>query len=270
MPARAAVVAFAFVAAAVAPPAAAQNELRLAATTSVDNSGLLDVIRPAFEQECRCRLRVIVSGTGKALKLGESGDVDLLLVHAPDDEKQYIKDGHGVGRQLVMYNAFVLAGPPSDPAAIAKTKTIAGAMRVIANKRAVFVSRGDDSGTHKKEMQLWAQNKTSANKLAQKWRVSAGAGMARALLMADELRGYILTDTATFAALRGKVELRILAADKPPLKNEYSIIRVNPARHAQTRGKLARKFASWIVSPRAQRIIGEYRRFGERLFSPVH
>ena len=244
-----------------------ENTLRIAATTSVHNAGLLETLVPTFEAECECRVHVIVAGSGKALKLGEHGDVDMLLVHAPESERQYVKEGHGIGRKTIMHNAFVLAGPPNDPAAAANANTIAEAMKVIATKNASFVSRGDDSGTHKKEMHLWQQNKTTNTN--GKWRIQAGAGMGRALLMADQLRAYILTDSATFAALRDKTNLRIIKADTPPLKNEYSIIIVNPARHPQTNESLARRFGAWLLSPAAQSVIADYQKFGERLFLPA-
>ncbi|MGI9337503.1 MAG: substrate-binding domain-containing protein [Gammaproteobacteria bacterium] len=247
--------------------AADNNTLRIAATTSVHNAGLLESLIPAFEKECECRVHVVVAGTGKALKLGEQGDVDMLLVHAPESEEQYVKDGHGIGRQTIMHNAFVLAGPPNDPAAVKQAGGIAEAMKIIATKRAPFISRGDDSGTHKKEMQLWRQSQ--AADINGKWRIRAGAGMGRALLMADQLRAYILSDSATFAALRDKTDLRIITTDNPPLKNEYSIIIINPARHPQTNTALARRFGKWLLSPRAQGIIAAHQKFGERLFSPV-
>ena len=229
--------AFALCAIAAATFANSHNILRIAATTSLDNSGLLASLIPLFEKECQCRVRVIVAGTGKALKLGERGDVDMLLVHAPETEKQYIKNKHGIGRQTIMHNTFILAGPPNDPAAAANAPSIGAAMQIIAQKRALFVSRGDDSGTHKKEMHLW-QNKTPGGK----WYIAAGAGMGRALLMADEKRAYILSDSATFATLRDKTDLRIIATNNPPLKNEYSTIIINPARHPHINIKLARRF----------------------------
>lgn len=265
--AAAAMMAVAAAVAIVIAPAANDNTLRIAATTSVHNAGLTDALVPVFEAECQCRVHVVVAGSGKALKLGEHGDVDMLLVHAPESERQYVKDGHGIGRQTIMHNAFVLAGPPDDPANAAAANTIAEAMKVIANKGAPFISRGDDSGTHKKEMQLWRQNQ--AENINNKWRIQSGAGMGKALLMADEKRAYILTDSATFAALRGKTDLHIIKKDNPPLRNEYSIIIINPARHPQTNTPLARRFAGWLLSPTARAIIANHQKFGERLFSPA-
>ncbi len=248
--------------------AAGGGDLRLAATTSADNSGLLAHILPEFEKECGCRVRVVVGGSGKALKLGESGDVDLLFVHAPEEEKKFVREGYGVGRKPVMHNAFVLVGPPEDPAAAAQAESVAGAMLRVKESGAVFVSRGDDSGTHKKEAELWQSAGENAGEFSGEWYVSAGAGMARALLMADQLRGYALADDSTFAVMRDKTALRVLAKNSPPLKNQYSIILINPARHPQTRAELARRFARWILSPPAQELIGGYRFSGARLFAP--
>ena len=245
--------------------AAPADELRLAATTSLDNSGLLEYLLPDFERRCRCKVRVVAAGSGKALAFGRNGDVDALITHAPEKEKQFVEDGFGLFRRPVMENDFVLVGPPQDPANAGKYADIAEAFQNLAGKGR-FVSRGDDSGTHQKETALWD---ALGGRPEGKWYVQAGAGMGRTLLMADELRAYTLSDRGTYLAFRGKTANRIVLQNDPRLRNVYSVTPVNPARHPHVRGVLARRFAEWILSAEVQRRIGEYRYFGETLFYPV-
>lgn len=250
----------------------AEEELRLATTTSLENSGLLGHLLPAFEQQCGCRVRVIPVGTGKALALGRHGDVDALLVHAPAAEQAFIAAGYGVDRRPLAYNYFILLAPPGDDAAVAASGDIFTALQKIAAQRAPFLSRGDDSGTHKKELALWRQMRQRGLQIAREndWYIEAGTGMGQAIIMADELGAYILADSGTYLHLRDKVRLRPVTL--PPsdfLYNLYSVMRVNEARHPHVNGALAKRFMDWLGTAAVRRRIADYRLFGEVLFAPV-
>ena len=247
-------------------------ELRLATTTSLENSGLLGHLLPVFERECGCRVRVIPVGTGKALELGRRGDVDSLLVHAPADEREFIAAGYGTDRRAIAYNYFVLLVPPADAASTASSAGILPALRSIAARRALFLSRGDDSGTHKKELALWAQLQAQGEAVRRErdWYIEAGASMGQAILMADELGAYVLADSGTYLHLRDKVALR--PAPLPPsdlLYNAYSVMRVSEARHPHVNTALATRFADWLEEEETRRRIAGYRLFGEALFVPA-
>lgn len=249
-----------------APP-----RLRLATTTSTENSGLLQHLLPEFEGMCACRVLVMAVGTGKALRIAEAGDADLVLVHSPEAEKAFVAAGHGVGRRRVMHNDFVLAGPPGDPAGVAGQGDIVRALGAIARARAPFVSRGDDSGTHSKELSLWALLDAEAgteNRRDREWYLETGVGMANALLVADQKRAYILSDRGTFLFLSDRVDLAIMAdgADDARLHNPYSVIAVNPERHPHTDHALASEFVRWLVSSGTARRINSYKVRGEQLF----
>lgn len=247
----------------------AERVLRLGTTTSVENSGLLGRLLPVFEKECACVVRVIPVGSGRALELGRRGDIDALITHAPADEKRFVADGHGAGRRPIMHNYFVLLGPPSSPA---PTGDILPLLAAIADRRLPFVSRGDDSGTHKMELALWRQARRLEAVGADsggEWYFSAGVGMGQAIIMADELRAHVLSDYGTYLYFRGKTELRPLSRRQPLLRNQYSVVRVNPARHSRVNGALSRLFADWLVAEPAQRLIANYVVGGERLFFPA-
>ncbi|TYO95802.1 tungstate transport system substrate-binding protein [Geothermobacter ehrlichii] len=247
----------------LAVPAFAVEHLRLATTTSTENSGLLAVLLPPFEQANNCRVDVIAVGTGKALKLGETGDVDVVLVHARSKEDKFVAAGYGVDRRDVMYNDFVILGPKDDPAGIAGLADAAMAMRRIARAKATFVSRGDDSGTHTREKQLWQ----AAGVVPRgDWYLEAGRGMGEVLTMADERQGYTLSDRGTFLAYRGKIELAVLVEGDRRLFNPYGVIMVNPARHPHVKVELARKFMDFLTSAEGRKLITGYRRNGEQLF----
>ena len=248
--------------------AGAVEDLRLATTTSVENSGLLDYLLPDFERLCDCRVRVLPVGSGKAMKLGERGDVDLMLTHAPPVEKKFIAAGYGVDRRVVMHNYFVLIGPPNDPAGIVGKNTM-NAMHTIVKQRVRFISRGDDSGTHKKEMALWRQLDFSAADFERDWYISSGGGMGQVIVMADQLRAYTLSDIGTFLFFRGRTDLAVLSHDEPHLANIYSVMRVNPKRHPQTQAALATRFIDWLLAEQTQKRIGEYRLLGDSLFIPA-
>ena len=254
-------------------PAVAANELRLATTTSLENSGLLAYLLPEFEQQCTCHVRVIPVGTGKALALGKRGDVDVLLVHAPAAEQQFIADGYGSARQPIAYNYFILLAPPTDPAAAAASGNILNALKNISEQQLLFLSRGDDSGTHKKELALWqrlAQQQTRPINYDRNWYIEAGVGMGQAIIIAEELGAYVISDTGTYLHLRDKVTLQPL--ELPPsdlLYNPYSVIRINPQRHPHVNSALAKQFSDWLATPQTRQRIANYRLFGESLFTPI-
>ncbi len=246
--------------------------LRLATTTSTDNTGLLDYLAPLFEKQTGIKLQWVAVGTGKALKLGQNCDVDLLLVHAPPAEKVFIAKGYGLERRPIMYNDFVLVGPPADPARI-RGLPVKEAFRRLAAKGARFVSRGDNSGTHQKELSLWQAAGLSPAQLERKpWYLQTGQGMMITLLIAAEKGAYTLTDRGTFLKFKANHKLAqrlaILVEGDPALRNQYSVILVNPARCPNVKAKQARLFIEWLTSPEIQRKIGEFKLFGQPLFIP--
>ena len=250
-------------------PAAAAVETRsikLATTTSTDNSGLLDELLPAFAKKHGIEVKVISVGTGKALKHGEAGDVDVILVHARGAEDRFVAEGFGVNRRDVMHNDFVILGPAADPAGIRGTEDVAAALKKIAAAKAAFFSRGDESGTHKKEMQLWRAAGVSPEGGA--WYMPAGQGMGAVLTLADEKLAYTMADRGTWLAYRGKLDLLVLVEGDPRLFNPYGVIAVNPARHPHVRYQLVMEFIGWLTSAEGQAIIGDFRRDGELLFHP--
>ncbi len=244
-------------------PALAKEHLRLATTTSTDNSGLLAVLLPPFEQANDCQVDVIAVGTGKALKLGETGDVDVVLVHARSKEDKFVADGFGVDRRDVMYNDFVILGPETDPARIRGGKDAAAALGRIAAAKATFVSRGDESGTHSREKQLW---QAAGMAPAGDWYLEAGRGMAEVITMATERIGYTLSDRGTFLAYKTKTDLGIAVEGDPGLFNPYGVIMVNPQKHPHVKVALAKKFLDYLTSPQARRLITGFRANGEQLF----
>ncbi len=250
---------------ALAGPVAAQERLRLSTTTSTDNSGLLGVLLPPFEKANGVRVDVIAVGTGKALRLGESGDVDVVLVHDPGLEEKFVAAGFGVDRRAVMHNDFVVVGPGADPAGLQGARSAAEAFRRLAAGKAPFVSRGDESGTHQKEKALW---KAAGLKPAGAWYLEAGQGMGEVLQMADQKRGYALSDRGTFIAYERKVDLAILFQGDPGLFNPYSVIAVNPARHPHVKRELARKFMDYLTGPEGQKVIAGFTLEGKQLFFP--
>jgi tungstate transport system substrate-binding protein len=265
-------------AAAPSAPAAAERRLRLATTTSTADSGLLDAILPVFEQQFDARVEVIAVGTGQALELGENGDVDVVLVHARSREDAFVSEGYGVNRRDVMYNDFVIVGPPDDPAGIANAISAQQAFTAIATVEAPFASRGDESGTHAKELSIWASAAITPT-AAMAWYRSLGQGMGETLLTANELGAYTLADRGTWLAQRDSLPGLSInfgggTIDENPdkaLYNPYGVIPVNPARHAGIDGALAEQFAAWISGPEAAELIRAYgsEEFGQPLFFPV-
>lgn len=245
---------------------AAQTRLRLATTTSTENSGLLQHLLPVFEQRHQARVDVIAVGTGRALKLGENGDVDVVLVHAPRAEDAFVEAGFGVYRRRVMANDFVLLGPLEDPAQAGGQSSAAEAMRHIASHQAVFISRGDESGTHKKEQTLWQRANITPS--GQRWYLEVGQGMGATLQIAHDKGAYTLTDRGTYLSYRQRLGLQIVHEGDPIYDNPYSVIAINPQRHAHIAHKLAVTFIEWLISAEGQQLIGNYRQHGQVLFHP--
>ncbi len=243
----------------------AQTRLRMSTTTSTENSGLLGVLLPPFEAANGCKVDVIAVGTGKALKLGENGDVDVVFVHAKAAEERFVAEGYGVKRYPVMHNDFVIVGPREDPAGLSGAGSAVEALRLIAEKEAPFVSRGDDSGTHKKEKALW---RAAGIEPGGRWYAEVGQGMGATLQIADQKRAYTLSDRGTFIALGDKLDLVVVFEGDPALYNPYGIIAVNPKRHPHVNAELARKLIEYVTGPEGQRIIAEYRVKGKQLFYP--
>lgn len=250
------------------PPAPEPQSLTLATTTSTQDSGLLDVILPDFGQECNARVEVVAVGTGQALEIGEAGDADVLLVHARALEDEFMAAGHGVRREDVMYNDFIIVGPADDPAGIAGLTSASEAFGKIAEAQATFISRGDESGTHTKEKAIWAEANIEP---AGAWYVSAGQGMGDVLTMAEEQQAYTLSDRATYLSrtLEG-FDLEILVEGDPILFNPYGVIAVNPGKSPEIKADLATDFIDWLISVPTQEKIGQFgvEEFGSPLFTP--
>jgi tungstate transport system substrate-binding protein len=245
----------------------AQNErFRISTTTSVENSGLLDVLLPAFEAETNVRTDVIAVGTGKALKLGEDGDVDMVLVHSPKDEEIFIQKGFGIDRRPLMKNDFIILGDKSDPAGIKKAKTAAEAFYMISEKSSSFISRGDESGTHKMEKKIWSKAGITPNG---KWYKEVGQGMGAVLIMANDNRSYTISDRGTYLSMKSKIDLDILFSGDSTLFNYYSVIAVNPKRHPHVNHATSVKFIDFLTGLKGQKIISEMKIDGQPLFIPV-
>lgn len=248
-------------------PAQSQQSIILATTTSMRDSGLLDVLVPWFETQTGIALKVIAVGSGAALRMASTGNADVVLVHSPAAEKEYVARGDLIEGRRVMHNDFVIVGPPGDPAGVATSRTVADAMRVIAG-RGIFVSRGDGSGTHAQELALWTSARIDVRALGR--REETGQGMGATLTVADQRKAYTLTDRGTYLALRKRLRLVILFQGNSALHNVYHVYVVNPDRHGLTNAAGARAFASFLVSSPVQHAIGRFRRkeLGEPLFVP--
>jgi tungstate transport system substrate-binding protein len=251
--------------------AAAENGmLMMATTTSTDNTGLLDYLAPKFKEATGIELKWTATGTGKALKLGENCDVDILMVHAPPAEKKFVADGFGTDRREVMYNDFVIIGPAADAAGI-KGQSIKEALQTIQDKQAVFVSRGDNSGTHKKELSLW---KAADMPVPEKegWYVQTGQGMLATINVAAERSGYTMTDRGTYIKyednLKGNPLLKILVEGDAVLLNQYSVIAIDQKHCSQAKYDTAKQLIEWITGPEAQQLIKEFKLLGKPLFTP--
>lgn len=239
--------------------------LRLAITTTTENSGLMSVLNPVFESEHNVKINIVTVGSGQALRLGEQGDVDVLLTHAPQDEKQFIKSGYGTKRYPVMHNDFILIGPTDDPANIKDANSIFEAFNTLLISGNKFISRGDASGTHKKELAIW-QEKGLAPEGS--WYMQAGIGMGPVLLLADELQAYTLTDRGTYLAFKERISLDMHYQGDPFLHNPYHVIAINPEKHSHVNNALAEKYITFITGNKAQKIINDYKIYGKQLFYP--
>jgi tungstate transport system substrate-binding protein len=243
----------------------AEDILRLGTTTSTEDSGLLKFLLPPFEAKHQFKVHVISTGTGKAIKLGENGDVDVVLVHSRPDEDKFIDAGYGVERRDVMYNDFIIVGPNTDQAKIRDSKDAVEAMKKIHDSKSLFISRGDDSGTHKMEKRLW--NLTGLQPQSP-WYLSVGQGMGEVLSMASSKEAYTLADRGTYISFRQRTQLELLVAGDPRINNPYGIIAVNPKRHPGVNYKGAHALINWITSPEGQQRIAQFKLNGEQLFFP--
>jgi len=244
----------------------AQERLRLATTTSVQDSGLMPYLLAIFEKQCRCNVHVIAVGSGQALKLASNGDVDMVLVHDPAAEKKFLNDGWGINHRTFMMNDFVILGPPSDPAGIRGMKNASQAFSKIRGSNSSFISRGDESGTHRKELDLW---KKAGVKPEGPSYMEVGQGMGAVLTMATEKQAYTICDRATYLTRKNQLNLRVLVEKDPDLINYYSAMQVNPARFPSARTDLSSLFIGWLCSPEGQTLIGDYTVNGHRLFTPT-
>ena len=242
---------------------ATENIIRLATTTSTYNSGLLDKLLPVFEKKYGVKVHVIAVGTGKALRMGRDGDVDLVMTHAPAAEKAFIDQGYGIEAKSVMYNDFVVVGPANDPAKIKGGMDVEQALRSIVSSQSQFISRGDDSGTHKKELTLWKAAGVTLNFNGYK---QIGQGMGKVLQIADELQGYTMTDRGTWLAYQARLNLELMVAGDKRLFNPYQVMLVNPERYTGLNTDGARALAQWLVSAQGQQMINDFRINGEVLF----
>ncbi len=254
----------------VASSIMAKSELMMATTTSTDNTGLLDYLAPKFQKDTGVTLKWVATGTGKALKMGGNCDVDILFVHAPASEKKFIATGFGGDRQQVMYNDFIVIGPKKDPAAVSGMAPSA-ALQTIKDKNAKFFSRGDNSGTNKKELSLWKNANVDA-KSASSWYVQTGQGMLRTINMASEKGGYTMTDRGTwikYMSQKGDANtMKVVVEGDKSLFNQYSVVSINKDKCSNVQPKLAKKFTNWVVSPATQKVIADFRLLGQALFIP--
>jgi len=247
---------------------AEQRFITVASTTSTENSGLFAAILPRFEAETGIQVRVVAVGTGQAIRLAMRGDADVLLVHDRTEEERFVAEGWGVERFDVMYNDFVLVGPGADPAAVRGERDAAGALARMAASAAPFVSRGDDSGTHRAERRLWRAGGVDPTGASGSWYRESGAGMGATLNTAAAMDAYTLSDRATWLSFRNRRGLELLVEGDPRLFNPYGAILVNPERHPTVKVREGQAFIDWLLSDEGQRAIGEFRRDGKVLFFP--
>ncbi len=260
-----------FLAMTLAGPAAAadpQKTIILATTTSTQDSGLLEVLVPTFEKQTGYFVKTIAVGSGQAMAMGQKGEADVLLVHSPDAEKKFMADGFGAGRRLVMHNDFILVGPPADPAAIKGAKTAGEAYKKIAAANAIYLSRGDNSGTHSKEKALLKTAGIAAE--GQTWYQQTGLGMGQTLSVAAEKKGYTLADRGTYLSLRKNLGLDILVEGEPGLLNIYHVIDVNQAKFPKVNAVGGKAFADFVLAPATQKVIATFgvEKYGAPLFFP--
>jgi tungstate transport system substrate-binding protein len=252
--------------AALAQAPAQDRHIVVASTTSTEQSGLFGYLLPLFTKKTGIEVRVVAQGTGQALQTGMRGDADLVLVHDPQSERKFVEEGFGVKRHPVMYNDFVLVGPAEDPAGVKGMKDAAAALSKIAATGALFAARGDDSGTHKAELRLWAA--AGSDPKGQSWYRETGSGMGPTLNTAAGLGAYALTDRATWIAFANKQDLALLVEGDRRLFNQYAAILVNPEKHPHVKAEWAQAFIDWLVSPEGQEAIAGFKIGGQQLFFP--
>lgn len=245
-----------------------KTRLVIASTTSTQNSGLFDILVPAYEKATRyaVKVEIIAVGTGRAIRHAKKGEADMLFVHDPFREAKFVSEGYGVNRRAVMHNDFVIVGPASDPARVKHAKSAVEAFEDVADKGAPFVSRGDDSGTNIKELDIW--DDTGLNPKGKGWYFEAGAKMGDTLIVADQKKAYTLSDIGTFLNYEKKVQLNVLFKGDPVLRNNYSVIALNPERFASAKYREAMDFIAFVTSPEGQKLIAQYVKHGVNLFFP--
>ncbi|XDB00122.1 extracellular solute-binding protein [Sulfitobacter sp. LCG007] len=252
----------------VTPLAADEPFIVVQSTTSTQNSGLFDYLLPIYRDKTGTEVRVVAVGTGQAIRNAANGDGDVLFVHARASEEKFVSDGDGLERFDVMYNDFVIVGPPSDPAGIAGSGDVIDAMRKIAEAGAPFASRGDDSGTHKAELALWKQSGVDPTVASGDWYRETGSGMGATLNAATGMGAYTLTDRATWISFGNKGDYTVAVEGDKKLFNQYGIILVNPEKHANVKAALGQQFVDWVISPEGQQAIADYKVDGQQLFFP--
>tara|TARA_B100000768_G_scaffold84160_1_gene79576 strand:- start:100 stop:903 length:804 start_codon:yes stop_codon:yes gene_type:complete len=246
----------------------ASDFLIVQSTTSTQDSGLYDFLLPVYEKKSGIDIRVVAVGTGQALKNAENGDCDLIIVHSKDDEKKFVANGYGLERKELMYNDFIIIGPKNDPENLRLKDNIKDVFNTIKNKKLPFLTRGDNSGTHKKEMLLWKSSDIDTSKLNSKFYIDTGRGMGATLNMAASLDAYTITDRGTWLSFNNKQDLEILFFGVPPLHNQYSVIVINPEKHPHIKYDLANNFSNWLIGDEGQKLISEFRVRGQQLFFP--
>lgn len=246
------------------PVLSESHKITLATTTSTENSGLLSYLLPLFEKQHNIKIKIIATGTGRALKLAENGDVDMIMVHAPRQEKQFVETNYGVERKSLMHNKFLIIGPKNNPAHIISSDKATDAFRKIAKQQTTFISRGDNSGTHIKEQSIWAKSNIKPDG---KWYKQVGQSIGKTLQIADELNAYTIIDSGTWLKLQHKTTLITLFDNNSKLMfNPYSVILVNPQKHPHTNYKSAQIFSNWLTSAATKNIINRYKINGQQLF----
>lgn len=247
---------------------AAESSILLQSTTSTANSGLYEHLLPVFKQETGIQVHVIAVGTGQAIRNARNCDADVLLVHAKPAEQAFVAAGYGVARHDLMYNDFVVVGPSSDPAKLRQASSISDALQAVATSQSVFASRGDNSGTHKKELSLWQTTATAPDGKVDRWYRETGSGMGATLNIAVGMQAYTLTDRATWLSFGNRQQHEILYQRDPALFNQYGVIIVNPDHCADSNQQSARVFVDWLLGDRGQQLIGDYRIGDQQLFFP--
>lgn len=253
---------------AAGPGFAADKFITVASTTSTEASGLFGHLLPKFQDKTGIEVRVVAVGTGQAIRIAQNGDADVLFVHHKPSEEKFVAEGYGVKRYDVMYNDFVVVGPRDDPAGIHGGSDAAAALKQIAEAEAVFVSRGDDSGTHKKELSLWQAAGVDVSAASGTWYRETGQGMGATLTTANAMQGYVLTDRGTWISFKNKEDLDIVVEGDARLFNQYGVIAVSAERFPHVKADLAETFVQWVISPEGQQAIADYKLGGQQLFFP--